>query len=90
MFRWVFKRRFILAEYEFDLVGIKKSWHSTEGGSIIVDIGRVSVTNRYPACTLRKWCGLEVGKEKCNLKEDKKVLECVMMRKETVDLSIRS
>ena len=37
----------------------------------------------------RKWRGIKVVKEKCKLK-DKKVPEYVTMRKEIVDLSIRS
>ena len=49
-FGWDFKPRSILATHAFDLVGIKRSWHSTDGGSVIVDVERVSVTNRYPAC----------------------------------------
>ena len=48
-FGWDFKPRSFLATHAFDLVGIKRSWHSTEGGSVIVGLERVSVTNRYPA-----------------------------------------
>ena len=33
--------------------GIKRSWHSTEGNSIVVGVERVSVTCRYPACTVK-------------------------------------
>ena len=47
---WDLKPRSILATHAFDLVGIKRSWHITEGGSVIVGVERVSVTNRYPAC----------------------------------------
>ena len=36
--------------HALDLVGIKRSWHSTEGDFAIVGVERVSVTNRYPAC----------------------------------------
>ena len=49
-FGWDYKPRSILATHAFDLGGIKRSWHSTEGGSVIVGVERVSVTNRYPAC----------------------------------------
>ena len=31
-------------KFNNNLVGIKKSWHSTEGGSVIVGVERVSVT----------------------------------------------
>ena len=41
-FGWDFKPRFILATHAFDLVGIKRSWHSTQGGSVIVGVERVS------------------------------------------------
>ena len=40
-----------MATHAFDLVGIKRSWHSTEGGFVIVGVERVSDTNRYPTCT---------------------------------------
>ena len=51
LFAWEFKPRFILTTHAFDLVKFKRSWHSTEDGSVIVGVERVSVTNRYPACT---------------------------------------
>ena len=35
----------------FDLVGIKRSWHSTEDGFVKVGVERVSVTYRYSART---------------------------------------
>ena len=41
-----------LDTHAFDLVGIKRSWHSTEGASVIVGVERVSVTYRQPACTV--------------------------------------
>ena len=34
-FGWNFKPRSILATHAFDQVGIKRSWHSIEGGSVI-------------------------------------------------------
>ena len=67
---WGLKLRSILATHAFDLVGMKRSWHSTEGGSVTVGVERVSVINRYPACIKRKWRGMKVGKEKCNMKDD--------------------
>ena len=36
--------------HAFDLARIKRFWHSTEGGSVIAGVERVSVTNRYPVC----------------------------------------
>ena len=44
--------RSILATHAFDLVGIKRSWHCTEGGSVIVGVKRVSATYRQPTCTV--------------------------------------
>ena len=46
VFGWDFKSRTILATHTFDLVDIKRSWHSTEGGSVIVGVERVSVTKQ--------------------------------------------
>ena len=47
MFRWDFKPRSILTTtHAFDLVIIKRSWHSTEGGSDVVGVERVSVTKQ--------------------------------------------
>ena len=69
-FGWDFKLRSVLTTHAFDLVRIKRSWHSTKDGSEVVGIERVSVTNRYPACTKSKWRGIKVGNEKCNLKDD--------------------
>ena len=51
LFGWDYKPRSILASHAFDLVRIKRPWHSTEDGSEIVGVERVSVKNRYPACT---------------------------------------
>ena len=48
-FGWDFKPRSILVTHAFDLVGIKRSWHSTEGGFVIVGVERVSVTNKFPS-----------------------------------------
>ena len=52
LFRWDVKPRSILATYAFNLIGIKRSWHSTAGGSVVLGLERVTVTNvnRYPIC----------------------------------------
>ena len=88
-----FKPRSILATQAFDLFGIKRSWHSTERGSKIVGVERVSVTKQITSMHRVNGNKIKVEKEKCNLKrcsKDKKGPEYVTMRKETVDLSIRS
>ena len=48
-FRWDFKPRSILAAHAFNLVGIKRSLHSTEGGAEIVGVEKVRVTKQIPS-----------------------------------------
>ena len=67
-FRWDFKPRSILATHAFDLVGIKRSWHFTEGGSVIMLGECLLQTDTQHA--KRKWRGIKVGKKKCNLIDD--------------------
>ena len=50
LFELDIKPRSILATHAFNLFGIKISWHSTKGGSVLVGVERVSVINRYPVC----------------------------------------
>ena len=64
-FGWDLKPRSILATLTFDLVEIKRSWHSTKGGSEIVSVKRVSVTKQIPSMH-RRWRVIKVGKEKSN------------------------
>ena len=47
--------------------GIKRSWHSMEGGSVTVGVEKVSVTYRQPACTVK----MKMNKCKCWQKEEK-------------------
>ena len=50
----------LIIYYHFLYFPIKRSWHFTEGGSVIVAVERVSVTNIYPASTVKmkmKICG---------------------------------
>ena len=61
-FGWDLKPRSNLVTHAIDLVGIKRSWHSIKGGSVIVGVERVSVTNRYPTCK-RKCRGIKEGKK---------------------------
>ena len=72
------------------MLGSKRSWHSTEGGSVIVGVERVSVTDRYPACTRHKSGGIHVGNKNvtCKITVERYMKEpvCMMMRKEAVDI----
>ena len=42
LFECKFKARSILATHAFDLVGIKRSWHSIEGGSVKICVENAS------------------------------------------------